>query len=559
MNKENIALYLNFPFCVSPCSYCHYVNNIKFGVKNIPEDYFENICNQLQEICLHLQNAHLKSIYFGGGTPSMLSDLQLDRIRKIIIENNISFDEVSMELHPGICNFDYSNNKFITRYSVAVQSFDDDTLFNYHRKEYDVAKVESLIQALRENETCQSINIDLVFDEILPENTFLFINNIRPDSVTIYPNTKGRGVSRLKNIEEFFFQIVEQLNGYIPLGNSKFIYLLPESKQSEYSRIECETFGDIIGLGHNSVSLIKDSSYLTLYEGEKISIKKRVNHGSRYITAFLSSLPVGVTYKSVQTFLPELQGGHYLLTVKDKRDINEKHTVLNADDLVYLPQKEYIRFIDKILLSLYGEYAKVFLSTIGFGDDNITTIRTVYNDYLIIPHREEMEVREIIHSKDEILTKLEIPDCLILVEGIDGSGKDTFVRFLDDEFKKRFKYSNERSISILGQPDSHLSCGKSAKKFIEDLVYSNKHEVQQALYTNRIQFEKKIKNSPGICLVVRGIGTDRATYDFVFKNNTDTLGENIVIKSWDYFIVINVNPETANERIEKKRCTSYMA
>ena len=161
-------------------------------------------------------------------------------------------------------------------------------------------------------------------------------------------------------------------------------------------------------------------------------------------------------------------------------------------------------------------------------------------------------MREIIHSEEKILTKLEIPDCLILVEGIDGSGKDTFVRFLDDELKKRFKYSKERSISILGQPDSWLSCGKNAKSFIEDLVYSNKHEVQQALYTNRIQFEKKIKNLPGICLVVRGIGTDRATYNFAFKNNTDTLGENIVITSWDYFVVINVNPEIANERIEKR-------
>lgn len=552
INKENVALYLNFPFCVSPCSYCHYVDNIKFGVDNVSEDYFEKICNQLQEICFYLQKVHLKSIYFGGGTPSLLSDLQLNRIHEIIHENEISFDEVSIELHPGVCNFDYSNNEFITRYSIAVQSFDNEILLDYHRKGYDIANVESLIQTLRKNKTCQLINIDLVFDEVLPESTFSFIDKIRPDSVTIYPNTKGRGVIRLKNIKETFFKIAEKLKGYIPLANSEFIYLLLESNQSEYSKIECETFGDIIGLGHNSVSLIKDSSFLTLYEKEKISIKKRVNRGSRYMTSFLSSLPIGVTYKSVQSFLPELQRGHYLLTVKGKQDVNEKHTMLNANDLVYLPQQEYIRFIDKILLPLYGEYAITFLSTIGFGDDDITTIRTVYNDYLIIPHKEEMELREIIHSKEKILTKLEIPDCLILVEGIDGSGKDTFVRFLDDEFKKRFKYSKERSISILGQPDSHLPGGKDAKRFIEDLVYSDKHEVRQALYTNRIQFERKIQNLPGICLVVRGIGTDRATYNFAFKNNTDTLGENIVIKSWDYYIVINVDTEIANDRIEKR-------
>ena len=179
INKENVALYLNFPFCVSPCSYCHYVDNIKFGVDNVSEDYFEKICNQLQEICFYLQKVHLKSIYFGGGTPSLLSDLQLNRIHEIIHENEISFDEVSIELHPGVCNFDYSNNEFITRYSIAVQSFDNEILLDYHRKGYDIANVESLIQTLRKNKACQLINIDLVFDEVLPESTFSFIDKIR--------------------------------------------------------------------------------------------------------------------------------------------------------------------------------------------------------------------------------------------------------------------------------------------------------------------------------------------------------------------------------------------
>ena len=98
---NNMALYLNFPFCKSCCSYCHYKNNIQFGYSSIPNSYFELILSQLDSVCTYFRGKHFKSIYFGGGTPSLLSNEQLCIIENTIKNALISCDEVSMELHPG--------------------------------------------------------------------------------------------------------------------------------------------------------------------------------------------------------------------------------------------------------------------------------------------------------------------------------------------------------------------------------------------------------------------------------------------------------------------------
>ena len=56
--------------------------------------------------------------------------------------------------------------------------------------------------------------------------------------------------------------------------------------------------------------------------------------------SFLSSLPVGVTSKSISDSLPELLNGNYLHTVDKDLDINEKYTIVSGKDLLYLPETE---------------------------------------------------------------------------------------------------------------------------------------------------------------------------------------------------------------------------
>ena len=189
------ALYINIPFCVKPCSFCHYTDNVYFGFNEIPEKYFNVLLMQLNK----LKNIKFKSVYFGGGTPSLLSDKQLDIIRRLIENNKLNSDEISIELHPAFINFNYKHNDFFTRYSVGAQAFSKNILKTYGREDYDFNNIEQILNNLQFSKSKPVINIDLIFNDniIFSESDKNNILKLMPDTLTIYPNTKGRGASRL--------------------------------------------------------------------------------------------------------------------------------------------------------------------------------------------------------------------------------------------------------------------------------------------------------------------------------------------------------------------------
>ena len=61
-----------------------------------------------------------------------------------------------------------------------------------------------------------------------------------------------------------------------------------------------------------------------------------------------------------------------------------------------------------------------------------------------------------------------LPKKFILIEGIDGGGKTTFVNFLEKEIKNNFTYSSKRTLSIVGQPFYSLEKNNSLSNMIEE-------------------------------------------------------------------------------------------
>lgn len=548
--SHDAALYINIPYCETACSYCHYTDNIFFGHRCVPDNYFCLLLRDLKDACGGLCGCRLNSVYFGGGTPSLLSDAQLLKIRSLLEKNRIRADEISIELYPGRVNFELAGNDFFTRYSLAAQAFDGATLVKYRRKGYDLRTIRELMDTLRGNKHCEAINLDLIFDEHLPiRETVSVIEELGPDTVTIYPNTKGRGVARLVNVCCTLGTLRNSFRSYAPILHSGFIFVNEGSMGSRYSVIENETFGYIVGIGHNSVSLIGNKSFLTRYDNGEIRVSERKNRGERYLTAFIASLPTGVPLSSVRRFFPELLSGHFLSTVSSGSDINEKHASVADGDLVYLPETEYVRFYELCMNGYPDVVRSAYLAAIGHGDSNEHTVIQTYNTRLLLGDRERARLYACIPQGGRPERKLPTPRMRILVEGIDGSGKDTFVRFLAVELKRRFRYGEDSTISVMGQPDSSLPYGTQAKRFIEDLGYESKESVIRAMSANRAAFEDKIRAMQGICILIRGLVTDLATFHYAFPDDAGPGEGNI---AWDYYIVIDAKANVADERIGKR-------
>ena len=552
LQNEPTALYLNFPFCKHPCTYCHYIKNLSFGHCSIPDEYISTIIIQLKHVLGCFMGKCLESIYLGGGTPSLLTDYQIEKIHDVFKQYHITSKEVSIEIHPGMCNFDYLDNNFFTRYSLGVQSFDKKTIDSYCRNSYTIDSVTNIVEQVRKGNSLKVINIDLIFDLVLQKNDFDCINQLNPETVTLYPNTRGRGIQRFSAVNATLAFAKQHLPEYNQLGKSKFIFIKNGCSPSEYSKNEYEFNGNIIGIGHNSISYIRDKTYLCQYKNNTYQFVERTNWGSRYLNSLLMGISTGVLVSSVQMCMPEIIKSHFLRTVRFGKDISEKHTQLKDSELVYLPEDEYIRFYEYVLSS-YGEsYAKTFLRAVGFGDDNYNVIEYYFNRKIMLENAEFESLRSKIPGNPLHLEKIKLPQLKILVEGIDGSGKDTFVDLFVHELRKRFLYDSNCRISVMGQPDSSLADGTEAKKFVEDIRYTgDANHVQHVLSNNRLASEQRIISNQGITILIRGLVTDKATFEFVFGTNQN-LGEGHVISKWDKYIVVTVDPKIADTRIEHR-------
>ena len=124
-----LALYIHIPWCVKKCPYCDF-NSHAAGPSLPEEEYVDALLADLDADLGHVHGRPLRSIFFGGGTPSLFSDHALGRLLEGV-ERRVAFAgdiEITLEANPGT----FEQAKFkgyralgINRLSIGVQSFQE--------------------------------------------------------------------------------------------------------------------------------------------------------------------------------------------------------------------------------------------------------------------------------------------------------------------------------------------------------------------------------------------------------------------------------------------------
>ena len=128
-DKKPLALYIHIPFCEKKCNYCSFVSFCdKF---NKVDEYVDCLCKEL--LLRKLDNYYLKSIYIGGGTPSVLSAEKIEKILSVIKTiYEISDDaEITIEVNPNSITTEKAlkyKEIGINRVSIGIQSLSDKKL-----------------------------------------------------------------------------------------------------------------------------------------------------------------------------------------------------------------------------------------------------------------------------------------------------------------------------------------------------------------------------------------------------------------------------------------------
>lgn len=128
---KELGIYIHIPFCVRKCLYCDFLSAP--GSEEQKEQYVKALCREIREESESYVNYTVKTIFLGGGTPSLLSGQQLTRILKAVYEcyQVVNDCEISMEINPGTV----TEEKLISykaagvnRLSIGLQSTVDEEL-----------------------------------------------------------------------------------------------------------------------------------------------------------------------------------------------------------------------------------------------------------------------------------------------------------------------------------------------------------------------------------------------------------------------------------------------
>ncbi len=164
------SLYIHIPFCAAKCSYCSF--NSYTGLERLRERYLSAVAIECSNVASRRQETPLKTVFLGGGTPSLLSVGQLQRLFATITScfEIVAGAEVSIEANPGTISSEKLKTLRqcgINRLSIGVQSFNNKEL-------QTIGRIHSAKEARLAIENAQAagfhnVNIDLMYG--LPEQT----------------------------------------------------------------------------------------------------------------------------------------------------------------------------------------------------------------------------------------------------------------------------------------------------------------------------------------------------------------------------------------------------
>jgi oxygen-independent coproporphyrinogen III oxidase len=164
--EKPLHLYFHIPFCLQRCRYCFFkIEILSESSHAVRERYVNALCREIEQVAdtHRLRGRPVKSIYFGGGTPSVIQPEQLARIKKTI-EQCFRLDdpEFVFEIEPITLNnrmIDGLADLGVNRISFGIQSFDDRVVALTGRHDTDAKNSKAIERAL---DTGAVVNVDLL-------------------------------------------------------------------------------------------------------------------------------------------------------------------------------------------------------------------------------------------------------------------------------------------------------------------------------------------------------------------------------------------------------------
>jgi putative oxygen-independent coproporphyrinogen III oxidase len=298
-NPPPLSLYIHIPWCVKKCPYCDF--NSHESKQDIPEQaYVDALIADLEQSVPKVWGRKIRSIFFGGGTPSLFSPESIDRIlSQVRMLTPLEYEaEITLEANPGTvdaAHFKGYRDAGVNRLSLGIQSFDNRYLSALGRIHDEGQAIRAAELALT---TFDSVNLDVMYG--LPNQSLedaladakraceLNPSHLSFYHLTLEPNTPFHRTPPSvpdDDTSAAMQEVIEDLlasHGYEHYETSAFA---KKGKRARHN-LNYWTFGDYLGIGAGAHSKL---SY-----HDKITREARHKHPNRY----LENTPKGLAIDS---------------------------------------------------------------------------------------------------------------------------------------------------------------------------------------------------------------------------------------------------------------------
>ncbi len=299
-----LGIYIHIPYCIQKCTYCDFATYERSQIMPMPE-YVNLLLEEIRQKAHLFKSQNLTSIYFGGGTPSLLPEELIVAILEELANHGLKTSpqtEMTLEVNPG--TIDAAKLKRLlslgfNRFSIGAQTFSDSLLKSVNR-EHNAQTTHESLELLKQFGA--SFSVDLLF--ALPGQN---LAQLKIDLQTVLKYSP-------QHISTYCLTVTPQHKLYSKLLTdetqvSMFEYLSSELLRAGYERYELSsyakpgfqsqhnylywTFGEYWGIGMSSHSYVNHGPWGTRFwnPSQINSYKKHVlAHQGRKLQSFCDGL-----------------------------------------------------------------------------------------------------------------------------------------------------------------------------------------------------------------------------------------------------------------------------
>lgn len=280
-DEVNLGLYVHIPFCEKICSFCPYCKMKYNEIK--AKEYVAALLKEIDLVTKNHSKKEVTSLYFGGGTPSLVVN-DLERIINKLKEHFTILGDIGIELHPRDINTELLKKlKAIgfTMISIGIQSFDIDSLTSLGRNKDEIEVIHQTIFNSLKEVKFSTVDMDLIFavpkqtkESLIKDVETAF--NYGATQISTYPfidftfaNNEYKPLDK-KTKKQMLNTIIDYVNEH-DLDRTS-VWTFGVKNTNKYSSITRDNY---LGFGLSSVSLLKNSFKVNTFSLEEYI--KRIN------------------------------------------------------------------------------------------------------------------------------------------------------------------------------------------------------------------------------------------------------------------------------------------